>query len=71
MKLYGVLRIQNNIPSIEEILEQDELERFANGREVVELELVEEQGRKIYNFKYNNINYRHISDIDGGVTIRA
>ena len=71
MKLYGVLRIQNNIPSIIEILEEEELERFAGGRAVVELEEMTEQGRKVYNFKYNNINYQHIIDIDGGVTLRA
>lgn len=71
MKLYGVLKITNNIPSIEEILEQDELERFAGGRAVVELEEMTEHGRKVYNFKYNNINYQHIIDIDGGVTLRA
>jgi hypothetical protein len=66
-----VLRIINNIPSIEEILEEDELERFAGGREVVELEEIEENGRKVYNFKYNNIKYQYIIDIDGSVTIRA
>lgn len=66
-----MLKITNNIPSIEEILEQDELERFAGGREVVELEEMTEHGRKVYNFKYNNINYQHIIDIDGGVTLRA
>lgn len=71
MKLYGVLKIINNIPSLIEILEEEELERFAGGRPVVELELVEEQGRKVYNFKYNNINYQHIIDIDGGLTLRA
>ena len=66
LKIYGVLRIINNIPSIEEILEQDELERFAGGQAVVELEEMTENGRKVYNFKYNNINYQHIVDIDGG-----
>jgi hypothetical protein len=66
-----VLRIINNIPSIEEILEEDELERFAGGREVVELEEIEENGRKVYCFRYNNINYQYIIDIDGSVTIRA
>ena len=71
MKIYGVLKIQNNIPSIEEILEEEELERFAGGREVVELEEIEENGRKVYNFKYNNIKYQHIIDIDGSVTLRA
>ncbi len=72
MKLYGVLRIQNNIPSIIEILEEEELERFAGGREVVELELVEEQGRKVYNFKYNNINYQYIKEQDGmDIVLRA
>ena len=65
MKLYGVLKITNNIPSIEEILEQDELERFAGGRAVVELEEMTEQGRKVYNFKYNNINYQYIKEQDG------
>lgn len=71
LKIYGVLRIINNIPSIEEILEQDELERFAGGRAVVELEEMTEHGRKVYCFKYNNINYQHIIDIDGGLTLRA
>ena len=66
-----MLKIQNNIPSIIEILEQDEIERFAGGREVVELEEIEENGRKVYNFKYNNIKYQHIIDIDGSVTLRA
>ena len=65
MKLYGVLRVTNNIPSIEEILEQDELERFAGGREVVELEEMSENGRKIYKFKYNNFNYQYIKEQDG------
>ena len=71
MKIYGVLKITNNIPSIEEILEEEELERFAGGREVVELELVEEQGRKVYSFKFNNFNYQYIIDIDGSVILRA
>jgi hypothetical protein len=71
LKIYGVLRIINNIPSIEEILEQDEIERFAGGRAVVELEEMSENGRKVYNFKYNNIKYQYIIDIDGSVTIRA
>jgi len=70
LKLYGVLKIKNNILSIEELLEEDELERFANGREVVELEEMTEHGRKVYNFKYNNFNYQYIID-DGGVTLRA
>jgi hypothetical protein len=30
-----------------------------------------ENGRKVYNFKYNNIKYQYIIDIDGSVTIRA
>ena len=71
LKIYGVLRIINNIPSIEEILEQDELERFAGGRAVVELEEMSENDRKVYNFKYNNINYQYIVDIDGSLTLRA
>ena len=65
MKLYGILKIQNNIPSIIEILEEEELERFAGGRAVVELELEEEQGRKIYKFKFNNFNYQYIKEQDG------
>lgn len=65
MKIYGVLRVTNNIPSIEEILEEDELERFAGGREVVELEEMSENGRKVYNFKYNNIKYQYIKEQDG------
>ena len=65
LKIYGVLKIQNNIPSIIEILEQDELERFAGGREVVELEEMSENGRKVYNFKYNNFNYQYIKEQDG------
>ena len=68
LKIYGVLRIINNIPSIEEILEQDELERFAGGRAVVELEEMSENDRKVYNFKYNNHKYQYI---DGSVTLRA
>lgn len=70
MKLYGVLKIKNNIPSIEELLEEDELEQFANSREVVELEEMSENGKKVYNFKFNNFNYQYIID-DGGVTLRA
>lgn len=66
-----MLKIQNNIPSIIEILEEEELERFAGGRAVVELELVEENSRKIYNFKFNNFNYQYIIDIDGSVILRA
>ena len=71
LRIYGVLRIQNNIPSIIEILEEDELERFAGGRTVVELEEMSENDRKVYNFKYNNINYQYIVDIDGSLTLRA
>ena len=72
MKIYGVLKIINNIPSIIEILEQDELERFANGREVVELEEMTEQGRKVYNFKFNNFNYKLIREQDGmDIVLRA
>ncbi len=72
MKLYGVLKIINNIPSLIEILEEEELERFAGGRPVVELELVEEQGRKVYNFKFNNFNYQLIREQDGmDIILRA
>ena len=59
-----------NITSIEELLEEDELEQFANSREVVELEEMSENGKKVYNFKFNNFNYQYIID-DGGVTLRA
>jgi hypothetical protein len=72
MKLYGVLKIKNNIPSIEELLEEDELEQFANSREVVELEEMSENGKKVYNFKFNNFNYQLIREQDGmDIILRA
>ena len=72
MKIYGVLKITNNIPSIEEILEEEELERFAGGRAVVELELEEENSRKVYSFKFNNFKYQLIREQDGmDIVLRA
>ncbi len=55
MEIYGVLKLQNNIPSeIEEILEEDELEEFQGERIAVKISFGEKDDYKQENhFNFN------------------
>ena len=71
MKFYGVLKLQNNIPSeIEEILEEDELEEFQGKRIAVKISFGEKDDYKQENhFDFNGKNYIWIITNDGQETI--
>ena len=71
MEIYGVLKLQNNIPSeIEEILEEDELEEFQGKRIAVKISFGEKDDYKQENhFDFNGKNYIWIITNDGQETI--
>ena len=71
MGIYGVLKLQNNIPSeIEEILEEDELEEFQGERIAVKISFGEKDDFKQENhFDFNGKNYIWIITNDGQETI--
>ena len=71
MGIYGVLKLQNNIPSeIEEILEEDELEEFQGERIAVKISFGEKDEYKQENhFSFNGKNYIWIITTDGQETI--
>ncbi len=71
MEIYGVLKLQNNIPSeIEEILEEDELEEFQGERIAVKISFGEKDEYKQENhFSFNGKNYIWIITTDGQETI--
>jgi hypothetical protein len=71
MEIYGVLKLQNNIPSeIEEILEEDELEEFQGERIAVKISFGKKDDYKQENhFNFNGKNYIWIITNDGQETI--